>query len=53
MNPFKNCSVTESMFSKSFTKHFRGFVSGLTEIHAKIDADMLLNFAIHHRQNKI
>jgi hypothetical protein len=33
-------------------KHFKGFDSGFTELHAKLDADMLLNFAIHHRQNK-
>jgi hypothetical protein len=41
------------MFSKSFTKHFSGFGSGFAELHAKLDADMLLVFAIHHRQNEI
>jgi hypothetical protein len=40
------------MFSKSLTKHFKGFGSGFTELHAKLDADTLLDFAIHHRQNK-
>jgi hypothetical protein len=32
-------------------KHFTGFGSGFTELHAKLDADKLLNFAIHRRQN--
>jgi hypothetical protein len=40
------------MFFKSLTKHFKGSNSGFTEFHAKLDADMLLEFAIHHRQNK-
>jgi hypothetical protein len=40
------------MFSKSLTKHFRGFSSGFTEFYAKLDADRLLVFATHHRQNK-
>jgi hypothetical protein len=31
------------MFSKSLTKHFRGFGSGFTELHAKLHADTLLN----------
>jgi hypothetical protein len=33
-------------------KHFRGFGSGFTELHAKLDIDRLLNFAIHRRQNE-
>jgi hypothetical protein len=33
-------------------KHFKGFGSRFTELHAKLDADMLLDFAIHHRQNE-
>jgi hypothetical protein len=40
------------MFSKSLTKHFKGFGSGFNELHAKLDADTLLNFAIHRRQKK-
>jgi hypothetical protein len=40
------------MFTKSLTKHFKGLRSGFTELHAKPDADTLLDFAIHHRQNK-
>jgi hypothetical protein len=40
------------MLSKSIMKHFKAFGRGFTELHAKLDADMLLNFAIHQRQNK-
>jgi hypothetical protein len=40
------------MFSKSLTKHFKGFGSGFTELYAKLDADTLLDFANHHRQNE-
>jgi hypothetical protein len=31
---------------------FRGFSSGFTELHAKLDADTLLTFAFHWRQNE-
>jgi hypothetical protein len=31
--------------SKSLTKHFRGFSSGFTELHAQFGADTLLDFA--------
>jgi hypothetical protein len=34
------------------TKHFKGFSSRFTELHTKLDADILLNFAINCRQNK-
>jgi hypothetical protein len=40
------------MLSESLMKHFRGFGSGFTELHAKLDADTLLKFAIHRRQNE-
>jgi hypothetical protein len=40
------------MFSRSLTKHFKGFGSGFTELHAKLDADTLLDFAIYCRQNE-
>jgi hypothetical protein len=40
------------MFSKSLSEHFNGFGSGFIELHAKLDADMLLDFAIHRRQNE-
>jgi hypothetical protein len=40
------------MFSKSLTKHFKGFGSGFTELHAKLDADALLDFAIHRSQRE-
>jgi hypothetical protein len=33
--------------------HFKGFGSGFTELHANLDADMLLNFSIHYRQNEV
>jgi hypothetical protein len=33
-------------------KHFKGFGTGFTELHSKLDADMLLDFAIHRRQNE-
>jgi hypothetical protein len=33
-------------------KHFKGFSIRFTELHAKVDADTLLDFAIHCRQNK-
>jgi hypothetical protein len=41
------------MFSKRLTKHFKGFGSGFTEIHGKLDADTSLDFAIHRSQKKI
>jgi hypothetical protein len=37
---------------KSLMKHFKSSGSGFTELHAKLDADTLLDFAIHCRQNK-
>jgi hypothetical protein len=41
------------MFYKSLAKHFKGFGSGFTELYAKLDADTLLDFAIHGRKNEI
>jgi hypothetical protein len=32
------------MFSKSLTKHFKGFGSRFIELHEKLDADALLYF---------
>jgi hypothetical protein len=40
------------MYSKRLTKHFKSFDSGFTKLHAKLDADTLLDFAIHSRQNE-
>jgi hypothetical protein len=40
------------MSSKSLTKHFKGFGNGFTEPHAKLNADMLLDFAIYRKQKK-
>jgi hypothetical protein len=37
---------------KRLMKHFRGFGSGFPELHTKIDANMLLNFAIHRRKKE-
>jgi hypothetical protein len=34
------------MFSKSLTKHFKGFCSRFTELHSKLGVDTLLDFAI-------
>jgi hypothetical protein len=42
----KECSPKASM------KHFKDFGSGFTELHAKLDADTLLDFAIHHSQKE-
>jgi hypothetical protein len=35
---------------QSLTKHFIGFGRGFTELHTKLDADTLLDFAIHCRK---
>jgi hypothetical protein len=51
--PFKNLCPAERMFLKSLTKHFKAFGSRFTEAHPKLDADVLLDFAIHRRQNGI
>jgi hypothetical protein len=40
------------MLSKSLTKNFKGLGSGFTELHAKLDADTLLDFAIHRSQTE-
>jgi hypothetical protein len=40
------------MFYKGLMKHFKGFGSGFTELHAKLGADTLLDYAIHRRQNE-
>jgi hypothetical protein len=36
---------------QNLTKHIKGFRSGFTELQAKLDADLLLDFAIHRRQS--
>jgi hypothetical protein len=33
-------------------KHFKGFGSRFTKLHTELDADTLLNFVIHCRQNE-
>jgi hypothetical protein len=40
------------MSSKRLTKHFKSFGSGFIELRTKLDADTLLDFAIHRGQNK-
>jgi hypothetical protein len=50
--PLENRCPAKRMFSKSLTKHFNGFGSGFTELHAERDADMLLDLAIHHNKMK-
>jgi hypothetical protein len=40
------------MVSNSLMKHLKGFGSGFTELHIKLDADTLLDFAIHRRQKE-
>jgi hypothetical protein len=40
------------MFSESLIKHLKGLGSGFIELQAKLDADTLLSFSIHHRQNE-
>jgi hypothetical protein len=41
------------MFSKSLTKHFKGFSGRYTELRAKLDVEMLLDFAIQYRKSEI
>jgi hypothetical protein len=52
MNAIQKPLSSLKNFSKNLKKHFMGFGNGFTELHAKLDADTLLNFVIHHRQNK-
>jgi hypothetical protein len=39
------------MFTKSVIKHFKGFGSGFTKLHAKLDADRLLSYPLWINQN--
>jgi hypothetical protein len=52
VNAIQNRCPASRLFSKSLTKHFKGFDSGFIELHAKLDADTLLGFAIHRRENE-
>jgi hypothetical protein len=45
-------SKTAVWLKERSPKHFKGFGSGFIELHGKLDADTLLDFAIHHRQNE-
>jgi hypothetical protein len=46
------CHSKTAVQLKASPKHFRGFSSGFIDLHAKLEADALLNFAIHCRQNE-
>jgi hypothetical protein len=48
--PASNVNAVQKPLS-GLMKHFTGFGSGFTELHAKLDTDILLDFAIHRRQN--
>jgi hypothetical protein len=37
---------------QSLMKHFKRLVSRFTELQAKLDADTLLDYAIHRRKNE-
>jgi hypothetical protein len=50
--PFKNRCPAQRMFSKSLTKYFKGFGSGFNELRAKLNADTLLDFAVHRRRHE-
>jgi hypothetical protein len=50
--PFKTRSPASRIFSERLSKHFKGFGCGFTELHAKLDADTLLEFAIHRTENE-
>jgi hypothetical protein len=49
---FKNCCVAKRMFCINLMNHFKGFGNTFTELHTKLDADRLLDFAVHCRQNE-
>jgi hypothetical protein len=46
----KRLSTLKNVLQKPH-KAFQGFGTGSTELHAKLDADTLLDFVIHHRQS--
>jgi hypothetical protein len=48
----KNRGWAYRMFFRSLANHLNSFGSGFTELHAKLDADTLLDFAIYRRQNE-
>jgi hypothetical protein len=49
--PFKTAIQLKECSPKASQKHYMSFGSVFTELHAKLEADMLLDFAIHRRQN--
>jgi hypothetical protein len=52
VNAIQNLLSGLKMFSKSLTKHFKGFNSIFTELRSKTNAGTLLDFVIHRRQNE-
>jgi hypothetical protein len=48
----KSQSGVKNVLQKPLTKHLKCFDSGFTKCHAKLYADTLLDFDIHHRQNE-
>jgi hypothetical protein len=49
--PFKNNCQLNDCFPQAL-RNFKGFSREFTEFHAKLDAETLLDFAIHCRQEK-
>jgi hypothetical protein len=47
----KLLSGLKNVLEKSM-KRIEGFSHGFTELHTKLDADTLPDFAIYHRQNE-
>jgi hypothetical protein len=47
--PLKTAVWLKECSPKSLMKHFKGFGSGFTELHTKLDAETLLDIAIHCR----
>jgi hypothetical protein len=52
VNVFQKPLSGLGMFSKSLSEHLKDFGSRFTELDTKLDADTLLDFAIHRRQNE-
>jgi hypothetical protein len=50
--PYRCHSLVQKVLFKKLMKHFKGFSTRFTKIHAKLDADALLACTIHHRQKQ-
>jgi hypothetical protein len=51
LNVIQNLLPGSKNVLQSLMKHFKGFGLGFTELHAKLDADTMLDFAIYRKQN--